>query len=294
MAAASSPTPPVEFYLPELGRWYQLTAYPLPVGTAYLLVDSTLPKQAEQAVQLSLARANQRNLALLKTNATLDTLVHIAAHDLQGPVNNLTQLLEIAAADNYASVQTMAQQEVQKLARTLHGLVRLLRTQHQVLDEVRALSLAEVYQTVASELAGTLPAEHGLLTVDFSAAPTIVYIEAYLVSILKNLLHNAAKYRSPERALQLRVCTERQDDHVVLLVQDNGLGIDLARHEARLFEPFARLTTQAAGHRLGPHLVNTMVGQNGGRIEVTSTLGQGTTFRVWLREYPPLAASVSA
>jgi signal transduction histidine kinase len=106
----------------------------------------------------------------------------------------------------------------------------------------------------------------------------------YLESILKNLISNALKYRAPERAPTVQVHSRRQGLAVVLTVTDNGRGIDLARDRERLFEPFARLTADGEGTGLGLHLIQALVQQRGGSLDVSSTLGIGTTFTVLLPE----------
>jgi signal transduction histidine kinase len=66
-------------------------------------------------------------------------------------------------------------------------------------------------------------------------------------------------------------------------VQDNGLGIDLARHGQQLFQLFRRLHPEAAtGTGVGLFLVNRLVQAQGGRIEVASQPGEGTLFSVYL------------
>jgi signal transduction histidine kinase len=113
------------------------------------------------------------------------------------------------------------------------------------------------------------------------------YPRAYAASILKNLVHNALKYRSPDRPPLVRVATRREGPAVVLTVADNGRGLDLPRDQERLFQPFTRLTQEGDGAGLGLHLVRTLVQQRGGTLTVASALGVGTTFTVRLPE--PLA-----
>src|SRR5258708_20927484 len=62
---------------------------------------------------------------------------------------------------------------------------------------------------------------------DFRQAPMVFTVRPILASILYNLTTNAIKYRSPDRALHLKIRTSRTDEGVMLEVSDNGLGIDL-------------------------------------------------------------------
>lgn len=66
----------------------------------------------------------------------------------------------------------------------------------------------------------------------------------------------------------------------MLEVQDNGLGLDVTR-ESQLFTMFRRFHTHVEGSGIGLYMVKRMVENAGGRIEVQSEVGQGTTFRVY-------------
>jgi light-regulated signal transduction histidine kinase (bacteriophytochrome) len=60
-------------------------------------------------------------------------------------------------------------------------------------------------------------------------------IPAYLDSILLNLVTNAIKYRSPDRFPVIEISTQTDGDYLVLLVKDNGLGLDLNKFKDKLF-----------------------------------------------------------
>jgi len=246
----------------------------------------------------TLHEAQRLNQALREANAALDSFVHIAAHDLKGPANNLAQLLAVyheeAPGVGQDQVLSLVEQEVHRLTSTIQGLLQVLHTQHGGAGSAaEQVALVDVYTTVREEVAELLRQQQGLLTADFSAAPTAYFSRLYLESILKNLVSNALKYRDPARPPQVQVRSHQQAAALVLTVADNGRGIDLAQDRERLFQPFTRLTAEGEGTGLGLHLIQAMVQQQGGSLEVASTLGQGTIFTVVLPQalaVPPEAS----
>ncbi|HEY4650328.1 MAG TPA: ATP-binding protein, partial [Pontibacter sp.] len=113
----------------------------------------------------------------------------------------------------------------------------------------------------------------------------ILYARKNLRSIMYNLVSNAVKYRSEERAPSVRVSTYRKNDFVVLEIADNGLGIR-KEQQHKLFSMFKRLHKHVEGTGIGLYIVKRIIENNGGRIEVESEYDKGTTFRVYFREVP--------
>jgi signal transduction histidine kinase len=103
-----------------------------------------------------------------------------------------------------------------------------------------------------------------------------------LKQIVSNLLSNAIKYNRPGGWVRLRA--QAAGEQVELAVTDSGPGLDETQR-ARLFQPFERLGAQhgpVAGTGLGLALSRQLTDAMGGTIEVDSTPGVGSTFRVRL------------
>jgi PAS domain S-box-containing protein len=102
-----------------------------------------------------------------------------------------------------------------------------------------------------------------------------------LRQVLDNLLENAVKYSSGEPRIELRI--EADADHVRFAVQDHGLGIpgdELRRVFAKFYRLDPYLTGGIGGTGLGLYICRELVHRMGGRISVSSQLGQGSTFTV--------------
>jgi signal transduction histidine kinase len=98
-----------------------------------------------------------------------------------------------------------------------------------------------------------------------------------------NLVGNAVKFSQPGGKVSVRV--DRKDQQVVLAVTDQGLGMS-QEDQSRLFTEFFRSTNPAAlavpGTGLGLSIVKHILVRHGGSVDVTSSLGEGTTFTVLL------------
>ena len=129
------------------------------------------------------------------------------------------------------------------------------------------------------------------LILDFNGeVPKIVGDADKFDQILTNLLSNAIKY-SPAGG-EVRIEVDASDHDLTLRISDQGIGVP-ADKLPRIFEKFERVdnrdTRQAGGTGIGLFLVKHLVERHEGTIEVTSTVGQGTTFTLHLPLRPPEA-----
>ena len=113
--------------------------------------------------------------------------------------------------------------------------------------------------------------------------PTIVADRLAVEQVVGNLIDNAVKYLDPARPGRIAITARAVgDSRVRIAVTDNGRGI-AARDHARVFELFRRSGVQdRPGEGIGLAHVKALIRSLGGRIDLTSTLGEGTTFEVTL------------
>ena len=236
------------------------------------------------------AQLTSANAQLTAANLDLDNFVYAASHDLKQPINNLTGLFEELRRTatfhdpDEAQVMRLVQASLLELRTTITDLAAVVQeerpTGHHAPETVHLADLvAEVTQALSREVHAT----QGRIGTDVAALPELLYVRSNLRTILLNLLGNALKYRHPDRCPWVQVRAYCEAGCPVLEVQDNGLGIDLDRHGPELFHLFRRFHPEvAAGTGVGLFLVNRLVVAHGGRIEVASEAGTGTTFRLYL------------
>jgi signal transduction histidine kinase len=87
--------------------------------------------------------------------------------------------------------------------------------------------------------------------------------------------------------MQIRVFTGLDDTgKVFLAITDNGIGIDLNMHGAKIFGLYQRFHSNTNGEGLGLFIVKSQITSLGGSIKVESELGKGTTFTIMFSEEP--------
>jgi signal transduction histidine kinase len=120
---------------------------------------------------------------------------------------------------------------------------------------------------------------NGVKVIIHNGLPIVHGDRIRLVEIVQNLLDNAAKFSatSSEPSIEIGTTGQDADQHPILFVCDNGIGIAPEFHE-RIFGLFNKLNPQMEGTGIGLTLVKRIVEVHGGRIWVESTPGNGTTF----------------
>jgi len=106
-----------------------------------------------------------------------------------------------------------------------------------------------------------------------------VFSRKNLRSIFYNLVSNAIKYRHANRNPIISLRTYHEKEFIVLKIEDNGLGIKEEDYH-KLFEMFKRLHSHVEGSGIGLAIVKRIIENYGGKINVSSKLGEGTTFKI--------------
>lgn len=229
------------------------------------------------------------NNKLKNSKDVLETFVYAAAHDLRSPVVNLKSLLTFIhkTKDINKKFELFARFEeaVHRLDNTISGLGEIIEMQEADNSTAKVIYFQDILDQILAEYSHKVIATDAKIDASFESCPSIIYLESYLTSIMTNMVTNALKYHKEGQSPQLFIRAEKEGDIVILTFRDEGIGMDLERYGKNLFKPFKRFTTQAEGKGIGLHIIKSMMEKNGGRIELDSELGRGTTFRCYLREY---------
>jgi len=114
---------------------------------------------------------------------------------------------------------------------------------------------------------------------EYAELPLVECIPSQINQVFMNLLVNAAQSIEKQGTITLR--SGMEDDEIWVEIEDTGKGI-APKHLARIFDPFFTTKPVGKGTGLGLSLSYGIVRKHGGRLEVDSTVGKGSRFRMWL------------
>jgi signal transduction histidine kinase len=112
------------------------------------------------------------------------------------------------------------------------------------------------------------------------AKETVQFNPAYLESIFLNFTTNAIKYAHPDRQPEIRYSLQKEHGKLVLLIQDNGVGINLEKYGEKLFGMYKTFHQHPNARGIGLFITKNQIESMGGSIEVESQVNVGTTFKI--------------
>jgi heavy metal sensor kinase len=212
-----------------------------------------------------------------------------ASHELRTPLTALRSVGEVGLQERpddrlFADVVGSMLEEADRLARLVDTLLTLSRADAgQLRLAQEPVDLAALARDVAAYLED-LAQEKGQ-RVEVEAAATAAVRGDWLVlrQAVVNVVDNAIKYSPDGAPIRIRVGRDEQRSWIAVI--DQGLGI-AAEHRDRIFERFYRVdmarSREMGGTGLGLALAEWAIEAHGGRIELESQVGRGSTFRLVL------------
>ena len=232
----------------------------------------------------------EQNLKLTEVNQTKDKLFSILGHDMRSPMASLKGMLDMVAYKQISSEEFMnfapkLNQQVTAISETLENLLKWSQSQQQ--GWVTTLAPIYIHPLIAkcTTLFSEIVQEKKLTLINQVEQGIIVHgDENQLELVFRNLIHNAIKFTNMGGSITVN--SQGEGDFVMIRVTDNGIGMsdDQVKQLFTLTSTSNTRGTQGEqGTGLGLHLCFEMVKENGGKIEVSSRLHEGTKFCVYLK-----------
>ncbi|WP_051313150.1 ATP-binding protein [Sporocytophaga myxococcoides] len=229
-----------------------------------------------------------KNKQLDKINKDLDNFVYTASHDLKAPIKNIEALFhllkgQVPETQSKANeITEMMDESIVRFKDVLSELGNIGKAQGDIETGTEKVVFKEVVEEIKLSIKDQVQSSGAVITEDFKAAPEISFSLKNLRSILFNLLSNAIKYKTPERPPVIHISTKMIKDYIILKVSDNGMGIK-ENEISEIFNMYKRLHNHVEGSGVGMYIVKRIMDNNGGKIEVESKVGVGSTFKVYFK-----------
>ncbi len=228
----------------------------------------------------------QRKLAVLKNE-----FISNITHELKTPIATVGVAIE--ALKNFNAIQDpqrtkeyldISSNELQRLSLLVDKVLKLSMFEKKEIDlKFEMMNLKEVVDEVVSSMRLQLEKYHAAVSVTNEGDLNLQGDRLHLISVVFNLLDNALKYSKGNPSIHVDL--KEADQHVVLSVTDNGIGIP-TEYKDKLFEKFFRVPTgdthNAKGYGLGLSYVAHVIQKHKGTIIVESQPGIGSKFVITL------------
>lgn len=219
-----------------------------------------------------------------------------ASHELKTPIASIQALAEAvreASSEDPARAKQFADrvvQESERLSRVVGDLLDLSRVEDPATISNAVADLSRVVTDELEDARRLADAKDITLTAALETDVLVKGDAEQLGLMVRNLLENAIRYTDDGGAVDVGLAV---DGHAELTVADNGIGIPV-RHQGRVFERFYRVdkgrSREQGGTGLGLAIVKHVADLHGGRVDLKSEFGEGSTFTVRI---PTLDASAS-
>ena len=226
--------------------------------------------------------------------ASLGELAAGIAHEINNPVAIMVEesgwvgdLLEdeaFAGSENLKEFKRALAQintQGQRCKEITHKLLSFARKTDSTLKDVQVNRLISEIVGLSEQMA-----KYNKVAIQTDLQPDLPYITispSEMQQVMLNLINNAIDAMSKiGGTVRIQSKLSRlEKDHIVIIVEDNGPGIPESNLQ-RIFEPFFTTKPVGRGTGLGLSICYGIVEKMGGKIDVHSTVGEGTRFRIWL------------
>jgi len=243
------------------------------------VTDITDKKLKEQELQNAFDLVTEQNNRLIN-------FAYIISHNLRTHSGNFEILVKLLQEAENREEELLLLSHLEKvsdqLSETIMHLNEVVSIQTSISLERTKLNLFTYVEKAISQLKNNSSYRDAQIVNKVARGLEIKYNPAYIESILFNFLSNSIKYGDPGKQTIIVVSSYAEGGQQVLEITDNGLGIDLQKNADKLFGMYKTFHEHSDGKGIGLFITKSQVEAMGGKIEVSSEVGQGTTFKIYL------------
>jgi len=253
-------------------------------GRAHMIwqfTDITKRQKNQDKLKLMLSVAEEQN-------DRLRSFANIVTHNLRSHSGNLSVLTDFLEEDfsvlNQNENFQLLKQAVENLQETVAHLTQVAKIKEIDASKMQVLNLYDYAEKATYNIIALAQNAEAIIYNEINEDVCIKGIPAYLDSIILNFLTNAIKYKSKKRHPIIELSSRIEADVVVLVIKDNGLGIDLNKFGDRLFEMYKTFHNNEDAIGIGLFLTKNHIESLGGKVEVQSEVDVGTEFSIFFKK----------
>ncbi len=220
-----------------------------------------------------------------KQNQKLINFTHIVSHDIRSHTSNLAMILDLFEQTNDPDEQkeyfTMLKKSTNKLSDTIFFLNETVAIQSGGKNDFVILNLKKEIEHTILGINAIIKSNKAIININVAENIEVKVTQSYFESIIFNLLTNAIKYKAKDKSPIIDITASLQNEEVVLKISDNGLGIDLEKNRDKVFGMYKTFHGNSDAVGLGLFMVKNHIESMGGRVEIESEVGNGTTFTLY-------------
>ena len=214
-------------------------------------------------------------------NRQLKEYNNIVAHNLRAPTTSMSALVYMVSRSNdYEEVKTIIP-KLSMITKSINSLVQDLLTYVRVLNDekvkIEGINVQQEIDKILCLFIETIDGDIKINT-DLSEWNTVQFSKMYFQSVMQNLISNAIKYRDPNKLSYINITTSYDKGKKILIIEDNGLGVDLNKYGKRIFKLYERFHRNVSGKGMGLFMVKTQLETLNAEIKIESEFGVGTSF----------------
>jgi PAS domain S-box-containing protein len=236
----------------------------------------------------NLERANQLLSTTAKQNFKLKNFAYIVSHNIRSHSSNISgiirELKDVEDENERKYFLKLLEAGADKLDETIYNLNEIISINENIGKEFELKYLKEEVDKTFDVLSNSIIKNHVKIRNNVNKDIRVKVIIPYLESVLLNMISNAVKYRS-EKNPEIIVSAETESRFIKISFIDNGLGIDLNKYGDKLYGMYKTFHNHKDSRGLGLFITKAQIEAMGGKIEVESEPGKGTTFHVYLLKY---------
>ena len=225
----------------------------------------------------------------LDTNEKMRRFVSDASHELKTPLTSIHGFVEVLLRGSVRDGEQLEKalnsilMESERLGGLVNDLLALTKLERETIYKRGNFDLSKLIREIEPQIR-VLTGEKKLHLEFEEAESYFAYInDDHIKQVVYNLVQNGVQHTEPKKR-DIKIRLKNLDQWVILEIEDNGIGIsqeDITHIFDRFYRVGGHRSRKQGGSGLGLSIVKSIVDSHGGKIQVESKVGVGTTFKVF-------------